>query len=75
MNSFRYFLKLSIITCVLSCSKDNNQQNPVVNVLSSTHSFIGDTLTLTGTNLNQIGNISLYNEDIDEVFSAQASMI
>ena len=75
MNSFKYFLKLSIIACVLSCSKDNNQQNPVVNSLSSTNSFIGDTLTLTGTNLNQIGKINLYNEDINEVFSEQATMI
>lgn len=75
MNSFRYFLKLSILAFVLSCSKDNNQQNPVVNSLSSTNSFIGDTLTLTGTNLNQIGNISLFNEDINEVFSDQATMI
>lgn len=75
MNSFRYFLKLSILACVMSCSKDNNQQNPVVNALSSTHSFIGDTLTLTGTNLNQIGNISLFNENINEVFSNQASII
>lgn len=64
------------MTCILSCSEDNNnQQSPIINSLSSTNTFIGDTLTLAGTNLNQIGNISLFNEDIDEVFSDQADII
>jgi hypothetical protein len=75
MKYFNRLLTLLCITCLLNCSEDNNQQNPIVNSLSSTNTYIGDTLTVTGTNLNQIGNISLYNEDIDEIFSDQANII
>lgn len=76
MNLLKHFLKLLTIACILSCSEDNNnQQSPMINSLSSTNTFIGDTLTLTGTNLNQIVNISLYNEDIEEVFSDLANII
>ena len=75
MKYFNRLLTLLCITCLLNCSEDNNQQNPIVNSLSSTNTYIGDTLTVTGTNLNQIGNIRLYNEDIDEIFSDQANII
>lgn len=74
MKFFYNLLKLTIITCLLSCSEDNNQESPVVD-LSSTKTFIGDTLTLTGTNLNQIGNITVYNENLDEIFGDKAKKI
>ncbi|MCF7561171.1 hypothetical protein L3X39_11030 [Sabulilitoribacter multivorans] len=73
----KYFYKLFslvLITCLCSCSQDGNEPKPIFK-LSSTNTFIGDTLTVSGKNLDQIVNIRIFNEDIDPVYSDLANLI
>jgi len=49
----------------INCSKEDSKPNAIVDSISSTQTFIGDTLTLMGQNLDEISNLYLSNGSVD----------
>ncbi|GGE43960.1 hypothetical protein [Psychroflexus planctonicus] len=74
MKIFRFCSKLLILFFIFGCS-DDDQPTLTVNSLSSTQTFIGDTLFLTGKNLNRIGTIVFRNQESDRNTSNTAEII
>ena len=58
------YLILIVLVSLFSCSKDDTSSTKAsVNKITPANTFIGDTVTLTGTNLNNLTRISLVNEE------------
>ncbi|MFY7670599.1 hypothetical protein ACOSP6_05880 [Tenacibaculum sp. MEBiC06402] len=75
MNQKYYFFFLVFVIFISSCSNEETIKPKPEFSISSYNSFIGDTLTIKGTNLNELGKISIYNESIDPIFSTEPEVI
>lgn len=60
---------ISIIILVslffINCSKEDSKPKAVIDSISSNQTFIGDTLTLMGQNLDEVGNLYLITPSVD----------